>query len=64
MQEQACKFRNDSVGATITGYKYIEQGNEQQLLEAVATVGPISAAIHAPLSLIYYSGGMNFHNNC
>jgi len=40
-----CHFQKADVGATVTGYMYIQSGNESALQSAVATVGPISVAI-------------------
>lgn len=59
LQEQKCKHRNDTIGATIKALVDVEQGNEQQLLEAVATVGPVSVGIDADHnSFVHYAGGI------
>jgi cathepsin L len=42
-----CHFRKPDVGATDTGYMDIKHGSEDDLMTAVATVGPISVAIDA-----------------
>ncbi|XP_068711161.1 cathepsin L1-like [Montipora capricornis] len=56
---KSCCFLKDKVGATITGYEDIQQGNESQLQYAVATVGPISVGFNAGLSSFqFYSGGV------
>ena len=45
--DQKCKFKATSVGATDTGYVDIEPGNEADLTNAIATIGPISTAMDA-----------------
>ena len=42
-----CRFKSDSVGATDTGYTDIRSQDENALLQASATVGPIAVAIDA-----------------
>jgi cathepsin L len=42
-----CKFNKDNVGATLTGYTDVKSGDEDALVEAIATQGPISVAIDA-----------------
>ncbi|XP_067655015.1 cathepsin L-like [Haliotis asinina] len=53
-----CRFTAANIGATDTGYVDIEQGNEADLQNAVATVGPVSVAIDAsrPTFHLYKSG--------
>lgn len=46
-QNDKCRYNPSETGATDVGFTDIEEGNEQQLKEAVATVGPISVAIDA-----------------
>jgi hypothetical protein len=46
-QNDKCRYNPRTSGATDVGFMDIEEGNEQQLKEAVATVGPISVAIDA-----------------
>ena len=59
LQQQKCLYRNDTIGARIKGFVDIEFGNEKQLMEAVATVGPVSVAIEAfHSSFIHYDGGI------
>ena len=58
-QEQKCLHKNDTVGATIKGFVDVQSGNEQQLMEAVATVGPVSVGIDADHeSFVHYGGGI------
>jgi len=43
--DNRCRFKAESVGATVTGFTNIQSKNESALQEAVATIGPISVAI-------------------
>ena len=63
-QNQTCAFSRDSIGATIKGFVEIEQGNEQKLMEAVATVGPVAAAMDiSHFSFERYGGGNAYINS-
>ncbi|CAC5365789.1 CTSL [Mytilus coruscus] len=42
-----CRFKRSDVGATDTGFTDVRRGSEEELQQAVATVGPISVAIDA-----------------
>ena len=44
-RKSKCHFKKENVGATDVGYVDIEYANEEALKAAVATIGPISAAI-------------------
>ena len=60
-----CRFSNKSIGATVTGYVRIPYANESALLEAVATVGPISVAIDARSDKFqHYSNGVYYNPDC
>ncbi|KAB7501366.1 Digestive cysteine proteinase 2 [Armadillidium nasatum] len=59
-----CKYSADHVGATCTGYKTIAK-SEDSLLEACATIGPISVAIDAShLSFQVYNSGVYYESAC
>jgi len=63
--DHSCKFNNDTVGATDTGYVDITSGDEDALKTAVATVGPISVAIDAShYSFQFYSKGVYNEPDC
>jgi len=55
-----CEFGDSSksVGATISGYKTIKQGDEAALLTAVAAVGPISVGVDASTHWQFYHKGV------
>ncbi|KAL1468949.1 hypothetical protein MTO96_041150, partial [Rhipicephalus appendiculatus] len=58
-------FKQENVGATVTGYHKLEKGNEEQLKRAVANIGPISVFInpkHRPFK--FYKDGILDVPNC
>jgi len=60
-----CRFKQNSVGATLTGFVDVKQGDESDLENAVATVGPVSVAIDASnFSFQLYSGGVYDEPSC
>ncbi|XP_059163575.1 procathepsin L-like [Physella acuta] len=46
-EDRPCNFKAADVGATVKSFKDIEAGSEDSLMQAVATVGPVSVAIDA-----------------
>jgi len=63
--DQKCKFNRATVGATVTGYVDIPSGDEDALMDALATVGPISVAIDASQpSFQLYSAGIYDEPEC
>uniref|UniRef100_A0A183BJR6 Pept_C1 domain-containing protein n=1 Tax=Globodera pallida TaxID=36090 RepID=A0A183BJR6_GLOPA len=64
-QTSQCNFNNKTVGATLKGFKDLPIGNEEQLKNAVATIGPISVGIDAShLSFQFYSAGVYLEKRC
>jgi cathepsin L len=57
-QDDRCRYKPDTSGATDSGFVDIPTGDEAKLAEAVATVGPVSIAIDAgnPSFRLYKSG--------
>ncbi|KAG9334717.1 hypothetical protein JZ751_007252 [Albula glossodonta] len=57
-KEGPCKYSVASRAANCTGYRFVSEGDEGALKEALASVGPISVAIDAtrPKFLFYRSG--------
>lgn len=63
--ESTCKYNSRWRGTTCHGYRFVAQGNEKALAEAVATVGPISVAIDAKHSSFqFYRSGVYYEPNC
>jgi cathepsin L len=42
-----CRYKSNSIGATLTGYTKIAPGSEDRLQQAVGTIGPVSICIDA-----------------
>nr|BAH86062.1 cysteine protease [Haemaphysalis longicornis] len=64
-QDGDCKFKKADVGATDAGFVDIQQGSEDDLKKAVATVGPVSVAIDASHgSFQLYSQGVYDEPDC
>lgn len=58
-----CRFNKTTVAATVSGYTYLPEGDEEALKKAVATVGPISIAFNA-LGLMFYERGIYYEDKC
>ncbi|CAF1443316.1 unnamed protein product, partial [Didymodactylos carnosus] len=57
--DRKCRFKSENIGATDVGYAFVKQGNETDLQNAIATVGPIAVAIDASQdSFQFYSSGV------
>jgi cathepsin L len=64
-EDDTCRFKENKVGATDTGFVDIAQGDEDALKQAVATIGPISIAIDASQSSFQlYTDGVYDEPNC
>jgi cathepsin L len=64
-QDGQCRYDASKVITKVTGHTDIEAGNEDQLKEAVATVGPVSVAIDAShLSFQFYKTGVYNERAC
>ena len=58
LKDRKCRFTKANVGATVSGFMDVESGDEDALVSAIATVGPISVAIDASRSSFqFYSSG-------
>ncbi|GAB6027585.1 hypothetical protein CHUAL_001828 [Chamberlinius hualienensis] len=60
-----CRFKKEKVGANITNYTEIDRGNETQLQDALATIGPVSVIIDTDhRSFQFYSHGIYNEPQC
>lgn len=60
-----CRFKTDSIGATDTGFTDVATGDEDALMKAVATVGPVAVAIDAShMSFQLYRNGVYNERKC
>lgn len=63
--DNECRYEPSDLGADDKGFVDIAEGNEKQLKEAVATVGPVSVAIDASASSFQlYASGVYYEPNC
>ncbi|ESN92793.1 hypothetical protein HELRODRAFT_185160 [Helobdella robusta] len=60
-----CRFNENKIGATVTGFVDISKGSEEKLQEVLATVGPVSVAIDAGHeSFMFYKSGVYDEPEC
>ena len=63
--DDSCRFSKKNIGASDVGFVDIREGDEMDLMKAVATIGPVSVAIDASQeSFQFYSTGVYFEPNC
>lgn len=64
-REERCNFKRKDVAESDTGFVDITEGDEDELKEAVASVGPVSVAIDAsPFSFQFYKDGVYDEPEC
>lgn len=64
-RQNSCKFNPKKSAASSYGYGIIPKGNEQKMIEALATVGPLSIAIdNSHHSFKFYSSGIYNEPHC
>ncbi|XP_064467521.1 procathepsin L-like [Ornithodoros turicata] len=59
-----CRYDAENIGATVKGSVEIKAGSEEDLLHAVATVGPVSVAMEVLPNFYSYTGGVYQNRNC
>ena len=60
-----CRFSSSDIGATVTGYVSLASDDEDALMQAVSSIGPISVSIDASLkSFMHYSSGIYYDKQC
>lgn len=63
-RQGVCNFKKENVGATITGYHNVPQGDELALQKAVS-LGPVSIGIDASRSSFqFYKSGVYYDSSC
>lgn len=60
-----CQFNPSDIGATVIGFEDLPCGDEDNLKNVVANIGPVSVAIDAShISFQFYSGGVYYEPDC
>lgn len=60
-----CRFNNSTVGASMTSFVTLSPGDEEELKQALATIGPVSAGMDASiLGFRYYKSGIFYDEDC
>ncbi|CAH2046662.1 unnamed protein product, partial [Iphiclides podalirius] len=63
--EKQCRYNPKNSGADDVGFTDIPTGDEEKLMQAVATIGPIAVAIDASQPAFHhYSEGVYYDENC
>jgi len=64
-RDDTCRYKKDESGAVDKGFVDIPSGSEEQLMHAVATIGPVSVAIDASKeSYQFYASGVYYEPDC
>ncbi|XP_063353782.1 procathepsin L-like [Pelmatolapia mariae] len=64
-KDGSCRYNPNSIGTKCIGYVDVDQGNEEALKQAVATVGPVSVAIDASQDSFHlYKSGVYDEPRC
>lgn len=60
-----CRFKKSDVGGVCRTFMEIQEGNEDALRQAVATVGPVAAGLDgAQRSFQFYKSGFYYEPKC
>ncbi|CAH1099425.1 unnamed protein product [Psylliodes chrysocephalus] len=63
-EDDKCRFNSSEVAVKISSFTQIISGDENDLQQKVALVGPVSVAIYASFNLQLYSAGNLDDNAC
>ncbi|XP_050521097.1 procathepsin L [Daktulosphaira vitifoliae] len=64
-EDDKCRYKAENSGATDKGFVDIPEGDEESLMHALATVGPISIAIDASSEKFqFYKKGVYYNPHC
>ncbi|XP_076049065.1 procathepsin L-like [Oratosquilla oratoria] len=64
-EDDSCRYKTDTIGATCKGFVDIPSGNEAALTKAISKIGPISVAIDASnFSFQMYKKGIYYEPDC
>jgi len=64
-RDDDCRYKKENLGGEDIGFVDVESGNEEKLMHAVASVGPIAIAIDASHeSFQFYSSGVYVEKKC
>jgi len=63
-EDDSCRYDPSNIGAKVTGIVNITQNDENGLLDAVATVGPVSICFDVADDFMDYSGGVYSSDEC
>lgn len=64
-QDDKCRYNPDNSGATDKGFVDLPEGDEEALMHALATVGPVSIAIDASSEKFqFYKKGVFYNPSC
>ena len=62
--QQTCKQISSKFVANLTGIRYLKSGDEDALVYAIKTKGPIAMAMYASDNLYSYKGGLFYDVEC
>jgi cathepsin L len=60
----SCRFKSETVGATIKAYGNITEGDEEELKAVVGTIGPVTVTITTDFSWDLYREGVYYNGDC
>eukprot|EP00999_Lentomonas_sp_LEN2_P001708 NODE_279_length_1734_cov_112.490977_g250_i0.p1 GENE.NODE_279_length_1734_cov_112.490977_g250_i0~~NODE_279_length_1734_cov_112.490977_g250_i0.p1 ORF type:complete len:550 (-),score=162.28 NODE_279_length_1734_cov_112.490977_g250_i0:24-1673(-) len=64
MINEFCRYKNHTEAVNIKGYVNVTSGDEQDLMDAIANVGPVAVSIDAGGPLYFYHDGVYYWSGC